>query len=363
MENLDGKLLGPYQITASIGEGGMASVYKAYEGRKDRYVALKILPRHFAQSAQFAARFEQEAQVIAKLRHPNILPVYDTGADGGYTYIAMPLVEGGTLTRLLRGRPFPPRQTLRVMSQIGGALDYAHSMGFIHRDVKPSNVMLDTEGNCLLMDFGLAKVVAGSNQITRAGATLGTPSYMSPEQGRGEKVDGRSDLYALGVMLYEMATGRVPFDADTPIGVIFRHIQDPLPPPRTLNPAIPEPVARVIEKALAKRPDDRYQTAGDMVQALRAALNAGRPTPARPPARPAPPSRPAPPPQPVKRGQSPTLRAQRPPAPKIAPLQPQKGSLIAGLPVWVVVALVAAGLALLCLLSALLVGGGRWLGI
>ena len=357
MENLDGKLLGPYQITASIGEGGMAAVYKAYEGRKDRYVALKILPQHFAQIAQFAARFQQEAQVIARLKHPNILPVYDSGEDDGYTYMAMPLVEGGTLTRLLRGRPFPPRQTLRVLTQIGGALDYAHSMGFVHRDVKPSNVMLDTDGNCLLMDFGLAKVLSGSIHLTRSGVKLGTPAYMSPEQGRGEKVDGRSDLYVLGVMLYEMATGRVPYDADTPIGVIFRHIEDPLPPPRTLNPAIPAPVARVIEKALAKRPDDRYQTAEEMLQALRAALGAGQPTPARP----------APPP--VKTGQSSTLRSDSPVrrlaearGEKVAPLQPQKTGLIGGLPVWVLAAAVVALLVILCLLSALLVGGGRLLG-
>ena len=388
MQNLTGKRLGPYEITAPIGEGGMAAVYQAYEARNNRYVALKILPQHYAESSQFAARFQQEAEVIAGLRHPNILPVYEAGAADGYTYIAMPLITGGTLTRLLRGRPLPPRQTLRVLTQVGSALDHAHSMGYVHRDVKPSNVMFDDDGNCLLMDFGLAKVLAASNRLTRSGATLGTPAYMSPEQGRGEKVDGRSDLYALGVMLYEMATGHVPFDADTPLGIIFRHIQDPLPPPRQQNPAIPPSVEQVIVRSMAKAPDERYQTGREMVAALRDALAASRPVhqarpPERPPERPAaPPPRPgerlaaparvaaaAPPLPPEKRlgrGQMPTLRGARPthglapdPRAPIAPLQSKPFSL----PLWLIVAGVVGFLLLLCVVSALVVYGRQVLGL
>lgn len=379
MENLTGKHLGPYEITAPIGEGGMAAVYQAYEARENRYVALKVLPRHRAESSQFAARFQQEAQVIARLRHPNILRVYEANEDDGYPYIAMPLVEGGTLLRLLRGRPLPPRQTLRVLSQVGAALDYAHAMGYVHRDVKPSNVMFDKDGNCLLMDFGLAKVLAGTAQLTRVGATLGTPKYMSPEQGRGGKLDGRSDLYSLGVMLYEMATGQVPFDAATPVELISRHIQDPLPPPREKNPAIPPAVERVIMKALAKHPDDRYQTAGELVEALRAALGANRPTPQREPERPAPravppaPAAPRPVPLPPEerlgRGQLPTWRGTRPPREKlaperapIAPLAPSKSTLWGGLPAWMIVAGVAGALILLCILVIVIVGGGQLLG-
>jgi serine/threonine-protein kinase len=377
MENLTGKHLGPYEITAPIGEGGMASVYQAYEESNRRYVALKVLPKHIAESRQFAARFQQEAHVIAQLRHPNILPVYDAGEDEGYTYIAMPLVTGGTLMRLLRGRPLPPRQTLRVLSQVGSALDYAHSMGFIHRDVKPSNVLLDEDGNCLLMDFGLAKVLASSAQLTRSGSTLGTPMYMSPEQGRGEKVDGRSDLYALGVMLYQMATGRVPFDGDTPINIIFKHIREPLPPPSALNPAIPAAVEQVIFKATAKDPNERYQSAAEMVQALRSALGANRPPPQpQPEPRPRAPRAPRvpPPPEPaplppekrLRPGQAPTVRgfhpgdAQRAP---ISPLEPPRAGLLSGVPPWLIVAAAAALVLVLCLATVLIVSWGKLLGL
>jgi serine/threonine-protein kinase len=346
MENLTGKRLGPYEITAPIGEGGMAAVYQAFEARDNRFVALKVLPPHVADSPQFAARFQQEAQVIARLQHPNILPVYEAGADAGYAYIAMPLVTGGTLATLLRGRPLPPRQTLRILAQVGSALDHAHSMGYVHRDVKPSNVLLDEAGNCLLMDFGLARVLARTVRITRSGAMLGTPQYMSPEQGRGERVDGRSDLYALGVMLYEMATGRVPYDGKTPVEVISQHIHEPVPPPRQRNPALPPAVEAVILKALAKRPDDRFQTAGALVEALREALVAGRPAPARPPE----PPHLAPP-------------AERRPIPPPAPAAPPRVGPPGGLTLWALGLGLAALLLLLCLAAVLVVGGGRLLGL
>ncbi len=268
MEDLTGKQLGPYQVVAPLGEGGMAAVYKAYQPGMDRYVALKILPRKLAEDPQFVGRFNQEAKVLAKLQHPHILPVFDFGEADGYTYIVMPFVESGTLADLLRGQPLPLKQIRSIISQIGGALHYAHTHGLVHRDVKPSNVLVDESGNCLLTDFGIAKMVEGTAKFTSTGGVIGTPAYMSPEQGRGEKLDGRSDIYSLGIMLFEMATGRVPFNAETPLAIIFKHISDPLPMPRTINPALPESVERVILKALAKNPEERFQKAEEMVEAL-----------------------------------------------------------------------------------------------
>ncbi|MBI5567765.1 MAG: serine/threonine protein kinase [Chloroflexi bacterium] len=277
MEDLTGKQLGSYQIVAPLGEGGMAAVYQAYQPAMDRYVALKVLPRHFAADPQFVSRFQREAKILARLQHPHILPVFDFGEGDGYTYLVMPFVAGGTLTHLLQGQSLPLGQIRRIISQVGDALDYAHQHGLIHRDVKPSNVLIDERGNCLLMDFGLAKMVEGSLHLTTSGAILGTPAYMSPEQGLGQTIDARSDIYSLGVMVYELATGRVPYRAETPLAVVIKHINDPLPPPRTLNPALPEAVERVILKSLAKTPENRFAAVSEMVRALRAAIPEGQP--------------------------------------------------------------------------------------
>lgn len=274
MEDLTGKQFGPYRIVAPLGEGGMAAVYKAYQPSMDRYVALKVLPRHFADDPQFIQRFEQEAKVLAKLQHPHILPVHDFGESEGYTYMVMPLITGGDLADLFDNEPFSLEEINHIISQVGEALDYAHAQGVVHRDVKPSNILIDSRGNCLLNDFGLAKLVAGSSKLTSTGLIVGTPSYMSPEQGMGQPSNGRTDIYALGVILYELATGQVPFRAETPMAVVIKHIQDPLPPPTKLRPNIPEAIERVILKALAKKPEDRYATAGEMVKALQAAIAA-----------------------------------------------------------------------------------------
>ncbi len=277
MEDLTGKQFGPYRIVSPLGEGGMAAVYKAYQASVDRYVALKVLPRYFASDPAFVGRFVQEAKMLAKLQHPRILAVHDFGESEGYTYIVMPFVDSGTLDDILRGNPLPMPQAVQIVTQVAEALDYAHSFGVVHRDVKPSNVLLDRSGNCLLTDFGIAKMVEGTSQFTRTGSTIGTPAYMSPEQIQGEHLDGRSDVYSLGIMLYEMATGRPPFRAETPPAVFVKHLHDPLPPPHIYQPGISEAVERVILKGLAKDRAERFQTAGSMADALNRAL-AGQPT-------------------------------------------------------------------------------------
>ncbi len=180
MEDLTGKQLGPYQVVAALGEGGMAAVYKAFQPGMERYVALKILPRHFASDPEFVGRFEQEAKVLARLQHPHILPVFDYGQSDGYTYIAMPFLESGDLTDLMHSQPLPLAQIRQIVSRVGDALDYAHSRGLIHRDVKPSNILLDERGNCLLSDSGITKIVEGTAHFTATGGFVGTPAYTPP---------------------------------------------------------------------------------------------------------------------------------------------------------------------------------------
>jgi ligand-binding sensor domain-containing protein/tRNA A-37 threonylcarbamoyl transferase component Bud32 len=278
MNQYVGKRLGAYQLLEQIGQGGMATIYKAYQPSMDRYVAVKILPAHFTQDETFVARFTQEAHTLARLEHPFILPVHDYGEQDGITYLVMRYIEAGTLKDVIAQRaPLPMSETLRIMRQVGGALGHAHSQGVVHRDIKPTNVLIDRRGDAFLTDFGIAKLVAGAIQYTATGAIIGTPAYMSPEQGLGEPVDHRSDIYALGVVLYEMVTGRVPFEAETPLAVLLKHVNDPLPPPRQVKPDVPEAVERVILKAMAKSPADRFQTAEALVDALEKAA-AGLPT-------------------------------------------------------------------------------------
>ncbi|MFB0535303.1 MAG: protein kinase [Anaerolineae bacterium] len=273
--DLTGQTLGQYRIMEKIGRGGMAEVYKAFQPRLERHVAIKVLPPYFAHDETFLERFEREARAIARLNHPNILPVYDSGQEGELSYIVMRYVEEGTLQEML-GKPWPLDRVVEIITQVGGALDYAHQGGIIHRDVKPSNVLMDKGEWALLSDFGLAKMVESSVQLTKSGAGIGTPAYMSPELGKGEPADERSDIYSLGIVLYEMLTGRVPFEADTPMAVVIEHITTPLPVPRSINPDIPEPVEQVLLKALAKDPAERFQRMGEMVRALQKAV-AGEP--------------------------------------------------------------------------------------
>ena len=270
--SLIGQMLGQYHIVQQIGVGGMATVYKAYQASMDRYVAVKVLPHNLAQITQFIERFEREAKAIAKLEHPHILPAYDFGEEDGITFIAVRYMDGGTLKDRMAGGMLPLDEVSRIFNQIGGALDYAHRMGVIHRDLKPSNVLLNSQGDVFLADFGLARILSLSQQTTGS-SVIGTPAYMSPEQGQGLKADHRSDIYSLGVMLYEMVTGHVPYEAETPMGVVLKHIRDPLPSPRTFFPDLSESVEGVILKAMAKEPDDRYQSAAEMVEALTAAMD------------------------------------------------------------------------------------------
>lgn len=272
MEDLTGKQLGQYRIVSPLGEGGMAAVYKAYQAGMDRYVALKILPRHFAADPQFVGRFEQEAKVIAKLQHVHILPVHDFGTEDGYTYIVMPYVETGTVAELLQGKPLPLKQIRKIITQVADALGHAHARGLVHRDVKPSNILIDEDGNSLLTDFGIAKMVEGTAQFTQTGAILGTPAYMSPEQIKGEVLDGRSDIYSLGVVMYELATGRPPYRAETPPAIFVKHLHDPLPTPRTFNPELPQSLEKVILKSLAKEPEDRYATVAELIASIHKAI-------------------------------------------------------------------------------------------
>ena len=271
MQGLIGKDVGGYRIISQIGQGGMATVFKAYQASLDRYVAVKVMPPYYAeQDDTFLKRFRQEAKAIASLRHPNILIVIDYGEEDETTYIVMEFVEGGTLTEIM-GKPMAPDQILGLTDQVAAALHYAHEQGVVHRDIKPSNILLPKPDWPLLTDFGLAKIVGGS-QLTQSGTVAGTPAYMSPEQGRGEKVDSRSDIYSLGIVLYEMATGVVPFHAETPMAVVVKHIIDPLPLPRSKNPELSEGIERVILKSLSKDPDDRFQDTEQMAKALTEAV-------------------------------------------------------------------------------------------
>ena len=276
MNDLIGRTLGKYRIVARLGRGGMAEVYKAYQPGLDRYVAIKVLHGHLAEESDFIGRFKREAAAIASLRHPNIVQVYDFDIVGDLYYMVMEFIEGPTLKaelkeRSIRGKPFTLAEVARIFCALASAIDYAHSRGMVHRDLKPANIMFTHEGQVVLSDFGIARIM-GASALTMTGAISGTPAYMSPEQGQGHHGDERSDIYALGVILYEMVTGTVPFDADTPLAIIMKHIHDPLPLPRTLNPDLPEAVERIILKALSKNPDDRYSSAGEMARALREAV-------------------------------------------------------------------------------------------
>lgn len=271
MADLTGQRLSQYLILERISKGATSTVYKAYQEKLERYVAVKVLSPHFIDEEGFLERFKQEARAVAQLDHPNILPVYDFDQAGEVVYIVMKYVDTGTLKELM-GVPLDLRLALEIVTQVGLALGYAHRQGVIHRDVKPGNILLG-EGNwALLTDFGLAKMRAGDRKLTKSGIGMGTPDYMSPEQAQGLPVDGRADLYSLGCMLHEMVVGRVPFEADSGMAVVVKHITEPPRPPREINSKLPLAVEQVILRSLEKDPNKRYQTAEAMVADLARAV-------------------------------------------------------------------------------------------
>ena len=281
MEDLSGRQLGTYRVLAPLGEGGMAAVYRALQISVNRQVAVKVLPRHYAGDAEFVGRFRREVSILAMLKHPGILSIIDFGESEGYTYIVMPLVDGGTLASRLTGEPLPLPDVTRIIGQVGDALDYAHGKGVVHRDLKPSNILMDERGNCLLSDFGIARVSGGGGRLTMTGTQMGTPTYMSPEQAEGQPGGPASDIYSLGVVLYELVTGRVPFEGDTPIAIAVKHVTAQLPPPRSRNPHLPAAVEAVVLKALARVPADRFATVHDLSAALVLAAAGHAPEPPR----------------------------------------------------------------------------------
>lgn len=278
-----GQTFGSYKLVELIGRGGMASVYRGYQESIDRSVAVKVLPPEFLHDPNFSQRFVAEARTLAKMTHPAILPLYDFGTANDVPYIVMPLMTGGTLAdRMRRNRlSLPEVQTLFAL--LADALDYAHSLGVVHRDIKPSNILFDARSHPFLADFGIAKAIEASSNLTGTGI-VGTPDYMSPEQARGEQIDGRSDIYSLGVMAYQALAGESLFKATTPIGVMLKHVTEPPPPIRQVRPELPPGLEAVLTKVLAKQPAERYQTGKEFMQALSLAARstATNPEPVRP---------------------------------------------------------------------------------
>ncbi len=321
-----GETIGPYRIIEQLGSGGMATVYKAYHAALDRYVAIKIMHPAFKANPQFFERFQREARVVARLEHPHIIPVYDFSEHHGEPYLVMRFVTGDTLKARMDHGPLPPAEILHLIRPVCQALAYAHQQGVLHRDIKPSNIMLAADGGVFLTDFGLARMVQAGESTLSQDMMVGTPQYISPEQAQGlSDLDGRTDIYSLGVVLFEMLTGRVPFSADTPFATIHDHIYTPLPLPRRINPAIDPAVERLLLKALAKEPNDRFASAEELLTSLENTLGA-------------------------------QIAAKLP-----APPSPQKKAVVqsqsARLPWWV---WLTAALIALCLVVALLVGLVRW---
>jgi tRNA A-37 threonylcarbamoyl transferase component Bud32 len=273
-----GTRLGTYEVLELLGRGGMAEVYKGRHPRLDRTVAIKILPASLASDADFRQRFEREAKAVAALRHPNIVQMFDFGDVEGIYYMVMEYIDGADLSdHMSESGPMALAQAHSILDDLAGALDYAHAQGLVHRDVKPSNVLLqekpDSSGkpgfSAILTDFGIAKILGSDTGATETGMMMGTLDYMAPEQIRvSRKVDGRADIYALGVMLYRMLTGELPFKGEHPSTVMLAHLQEPPPDPRALLPDLPERVALAIMRAMAKDPDERFRTVGELAQEL-----------------------------------------------------------------------------------------------
>lgn len=281
MLNLVGKSLGRYQILERLGEGGMAIVYKAYDTRLEKDVAVKVIrTENLAPSIleRSLKRFEREAKSLAKLTHANIVNILDYGEYEGKPYLVMPYLQGGTLKQKLQGKPIQYQEAAKLLIPIAKALAYAHQQGMVHRDVKPANILITHSGDPMLTDFGIAKIIddEATMDLTGTSAAIGTPEYMAPEQITSKTADHRADIYSLGVVFYEMVTGRKPYIADTPMAVLFKHASEPLPRPKKFVSSIPDEVEQILIKALAKKPQDRYYDALVFANAMEYALtNAG----------------------------------------------------------------------------------------
>lgn len=315
---------GRYQIEALLGQGGMSAVYRATDPNLRRVVAVKIIHPHLSGDQEFVRRFEEEAAAVAQLRHPNIIQVHDFSHDGSTYFIVFEFVPGESLQAWLErlsesGRQMDYKEAANIAADLADALQYAHEKGLIHRDVKPANVIINVQDQPILMDFGIAKIVGGS-QHTATGAVLGTARYMSPEQIQGQPVDARSDIYSLGVMLFEMVGGRAPFEAESAMTLMMMHVQDPVPDVSQLRPEVPAALANVITKALSKDPAHRFQSAAEFAAALRRLDTASMGAPKRDP-------------QFVRQS---TAASQRPPA---SPLPPAaSGAPRKALPKWLGIA-------------------------
>jgi serine/threonine-protein kinase len=285
--DFSGRSLGGFRVLRKLGQGGMAVVYKAHEESLNRVVALKVIAQHLAEQPQFVERFRREAQAAAQLSHPNIVQIYAIGEDQGVHYFSMEYVKGRSLADLVEKEGFlTSGRALPIIAQAAEALAVAHDAGIVHRDIKPANIMIDEAGRVRVADFGIAQM-ATATRMTQSGMLVGTPEYISPEQCRGEKLDGRSDIYALGVTLYQMLSGRTPFDADTPAGLVLQIVEGRRPELGALNPTVPASVQRLVEKMMDTDRSQRFQSAEDLIHAIRQVDTqpATRiPTPARAPA-------------------------------------------------------------------------------
>jgi serine/threonine-protein kinase len=273
-DDLIGKTIGGCEIQDVIGRGGMATVYRAHQVSMHRPIAIKVLPQQYVTDDTYLQRFNQEVKIVSQLEHRNIVPVHDYGQYNGRPYIVMRYMSGGSVDDLLANGALDIEMIVNIIDQIAPALDFAHSKNVLHRDLKPSNVLLDDDGGAYLTDFGIARILGdqGGSGITTQGV-VGTPSYMSPEQAQGQPLDNRSDIYALGVMLFEIATGRRPFESDTPYSIAVMQVTTPPPAPRSINPNLSLAVEEVILKAMRKKREERYPNAVALSEALKRAVN------------------------------------------------------------------------------------------